>query len=95
MRGLHDAGELLVAADVTIRKRSRRETHLVVELVEGKNREIRRMMTAVGHEVTALKRISFGGLTLGKLQPGQWRELSIEELESAFPGAPIRKSVDR
>jgi len=75
---------------VTIRKRSRRETHLVVELREGRNREIRRMMAAVGHEVTKLKRVSFGGLELGDLAPGRWREVVEEELRAAFPGVPRR-----
>ena len=73
---------------VTVRKRSRRETHLVVELTEGKNREIRRMMAGVGHEVTKLKRVSFGGLELGDLTPGRWREVGEEELRRVFPGAP-------
>lgn len=75
---------------VTVRKRSRRETHLVVELAEGKNREIRRMMAAVGHEVTKLKRVSFGGLELGDLAPGRWRVVGEEELRRAFPGARPR-----
>ncbi len=61
---------------VTIRKRSTRETHLVVELRQGRNREIRNMFAEIGHEVTRLKRVQFGGLDLGDLQPGQWRELT-------------------
>ena len=77
-------GERLVAGSVTVRKRSKRETHLVVELTEGKNREIRRMLAAVGHEVTKLKRVSFGGLELGDLPPGKWREVGEEELRAAF-----------
>lgn len=83
--GLEDEGEILAARSVAVRKRSRRETHLVVELTEGKNREIRRLLAAVGHEVTRLKRVSFGGLELGDLQPGQWREVGEEELRVAFP----------
>ena len=89
--GLEDAGEHLAARSVQIRKRSNRETHLVVELTEGKNREIRRMMAAVGHEVTRLKRVSFGELKLGDLSPGKWRTVSPVELRAAFPGAPLRE----
>ena len=70
-----------------IRKRSRRETHLILELTEGKNREIRRLLAAVGHEVTRLKRVSFGGLEVGDLEPGRWREVTEEEMREAFPGA--------
>ncbi|HYO11883.1 MAG TPA: pseudouridine synthase [Thermoanaerobaculia bacterium] len=88
--GVEESGERLAARSVHIRKRSRRETHLVVELTEGKNREIRRMLAAVGHEVTRLKRVSFGGLELGDLEPGRWRVIPEDELKRAFPDAPIR-----
>jgi len=83
--GIDDAGEHLSAKTVTVRKRSRRETHLILELTEGKNREIRRLLAAVGHEVTRLKRVSFGGLELGDLQSGGWRDVTEQELREAFP----------
>lgn len=88
--GVEDRGERLAARRVTIRKRSRRETHLVVELAEGRNREIRRLFAALGHEVTRLKRVTFGGLELGDLPPGRFRVVTAEELAAAFPGAPVR-----
>jgi 23S rRNA pseudouridine2605 synthase len=75
---------------VTVRKSSRRETHLMVELYEGKNREIRRLFAAIGHGVTRLKRVGFGPLTLGDLQPGRWRDVSQDEMRRAFPDAKIR-----
>jgi 23S rRNA pseudouridine2605 synthase len=68
------------AERVTVRKRSRRETHLVVDLAEGRNREIRRLFAAVGHEVTRLVRVSFGPIELGSLKPGEWREIGREEV---------------
>ena len=70
----------LRAERVTIRKRSRRETHLTIDLVEGKNREIRRLLAAIGHEVTRLLRVSFGPIVLGTLEPGKWREVERAEL---------------
>jgi 23S rRNA pseudouridine2605 synthase len=70
----------LRAERVTIRKRSRRETHLAVDLTEGKNREIRRLFRAIGHEVTRLLRVSFGPIELGTLKPGEWREVARQEL---------------
>jgi len=85
-----DDAERLAARAVTVRKRSGRETHLVLELTEGKNREIRRLLVAVGHEVTRLKRVAFGGLELGELAVGRWREIAAEELKAVFPDAPMR-----
>ena len=75
-RHLAEGIDDLRAASVTIRKRSRRETHLVVELTEGKNREIRRLFDAIDHPVTALTRVAYGPIELGALQPGEWRELT-------------------
>jgi 23S rRNA pseudouridine2605 synthase len=75
---------------VTVRKTSARESHLLVELTEGRNRQVRRMFDAIGHEVTALKRVKLGGLDLGRLEPGQHRALSPQEIVHAFPGAPLR-----
>lgn len=70
----------LSAKSVVVRKRSARETHLIVELVEGKNREIRRMLESLGHPVTKLIRVAFGRIELGHLQPGEWREVTRAEL---------------
>ncbi len=84
------SGERLRPAGVDIRKRSGRETHLIVTLTEGKNREIRRLFEAAGHGVTRLKRIAFGGLTLDDVPPGTWRTVSEAELRRAFPGAPLK-----
>ena len=81
-------GERLAADEVAVRKRSRRETHLVVRLHEGRNREVRRLFDAIGHEVTGLRRVAFGGLELGTLAPGRWREVSEDEARAAFPTCP-------
>lgn len=92
MNGIEDDGELLRADRVTVRKASGRESHLIIELATGKNREVRRLCKRVGHEVTRLKRTSFGALELGELQPGEWRELTVKELQLAFPRAPIKRA---
>jgi 23S rRNA pseudouridine2605 synthase len=79
--GVEDAGECLRPHQVTLRKASGRESHLIVTLSEGKNREVRRLFAAVGHEVTALKRVGLGGLVMGNLPPGQCREVTPTALE--------------
>lgn len=52
---------------------------LGLELVEGKNRQVRRMTAAIGHPTLRLLRIRIGRFTLGDLPPGQWRELNAAE----------------
>ncbi len=48
-------------------------------LCEGKNREIRRMLEAVGYTIRDLKRVSYAGIALGNMRPGEFRELSPSE----------------
>ena len=81
-RGITIDGALVTPRRVTLRKRSGRETHLLVEIVEGRNREIRRLFAAIGHDVTRLLRVSFGGVELGTLPPGRWRPLTYDELRT-------------
>jgi pseudouridine synthase len=53
---------------------------LEMVLTEGKNRQVRRMCGAVGHDVLALVRVAVGGLALGELRPGEWRRLEDDEV---------------
>ncbi|MBM4184535.1 MAG: rRNA pseudouridine synthase [Gemmatimonadetes bacterium] len=52
---------------------------MTVVLTEGRKREVRRMMSAVGHAVLKLRRVRFGSIRLGSLEPGGWRVLTDEE----------------
>ena len=79
-----EAGQL-DAVSVVVRKASNRETHLTVELRRGRNREVRKLFESIGHEVTRLKRVRFGGLELGTLAPGEWKDLTRMDVEAAFP----------
>ena len=54
-----------------------------LELVEGKNRQVRRMTAAIGHPTLRLIRVRIGNFWLGDLPPGQWRVLSAREMELA------------
>ncbi len=57
-------------------------TWLRIIMTEGKKREIRRLLAAVGHPVRRLIRVRFGPLHLGDLEPGQWRYLTESEVEA-------------
>lgn len=57
-------------------------TDLLITIHEGRNRQIRKMVEAVGHEVVRLKRVQYGPITLGNMRRGEWRELSDEELQA-------------
>jgi 23S rRNA pseudouridine2605 synthase len=87
--------EGLRAHAVNVLKRSKRETHLRIELTEGRNREIRRLLTGVGHEVTRLLRVAFGPIELGALPPGAWRDVSRQEIAAAFRSKERKDRTDR
>lgn len=91
VEGLRIDGEQLSAAAARVRKASNRESHVVVTLREGKNREIRRLFGSVGHPVTRLRRVQFGDLTLGTLPPGRWRRIDPIEINEMFPGRPQKR----
>ena len=84
--GIVADGERLAAAAVELRKTSGKESHLTLTLTEGKNREVRRLLDAIGHPVTRLRRVQFGGLELGDLAAGHWRKVPAAEVWAAFPG---------
>jgi 23S rRNA pseudouridine2457 synthase len=55
-----------------------------LELIEGKNRQVRKMTAAVGHPTLRLMRVSMGTLQLGDLAPGSWVELSAAQRNALF-----------
>lgn len=60
------------------------ETWLALELVEGKNRQVRRMTAAVGHPTLRLLRVRIGDFSIGDLPAGKWRELSADDQVKVF-----------
>ena len=80
---------------VRVRGKQGKSTLLEITLTEGRNREIRRMLAAVGHKVQNLKRVALGGLKLGGLPTGAFRPLDAGEvgrLETATRPKPPRSS---
>ncbi len=68
---------------------------LLIELVEGKNRQVRRMTAAVGYPTLRLIRCKIGGLDEFTLAPGEWRELSAEERKMLLKGKdPSRDHIN-
>lgn len=67
-------------ADVEVVEEGTKTAVLKIIIHEGRNRQVKRMCEAVGHNVLRLRRIAVGKLTLGDLKPGQWRTLTNREL---------------
>ncbi len=89
----------LAPRDPPIRFRKNVSTAWIeIMLTEGRNRQVRRMTAAVGHPTLRLVRIAIGKLSLEGLQPGEWRDLSTEELKTLgieMPKLRPRKSRTR
>jgi 23S rRNA pseudouridine2605 synthase len=82
LKGVISDGEKLRAEKVFDVRHHGMTTEVKLVLAEGRKRQIRRMMEAVGNPVRKLARLSIGTITLGKLKQGQWRYLTNEEIHS-------------
>ena len=73
-------GRLTSPAEVRVVRYDTFATDVLVTIHEGRNRQVRRMMEAVGHSVVHLKRVGFGPIYLNDLPRGQWRRLTEIEV---------------
>lgn len=80
--GVVDEGVLLRAGAATLLRQGEKNAWFEVTLDEGRNRHIRRLMSALGFEVQRLVRVAIGGLPLGELPKGTWRHLLPAEIEA-------------
>jgi len=71
-------------AEVKVLRKLKDRTWLEITLREGRKRQVRRMLAAVGHPVVRLKRVKLAFLTLRGLKPGQYRVLAPEEVEKLY-----------
>lgn len=78
--GVESEGQLLRAADVKKIDVKPEQFWYEISLMEGKNRQIRRMLEGLGHEVRRLKRIAFGSVKLGDMNGGEFRHLTEREI---------------
>lgn len=80
-KGVDIGGFVTSPAEVKLIRHDKNSTVAEITIHEGKNRQVRRMFEALGHEVTELQRIRLGNLTIGKLALGQCRKLGPAEIE--------------
>ena len=81
-KGVEHEGETLRVATAIIHSSSNSCTVLEIHLLEGRNREIRRIFEVLGFDVERLVRLQIGQIKLGDLKPGRWRTLTEREIKT-------------
>ena len=81
LRRLREGVELEDGRTAPARVRRLAPTTIELTIHEGRNRQVKRMLEAVGHRVRGLHRTRYAGLTVAGLDPGRWRELEPSEVE--------------
>lgn len=79
--GLKIDNYITAKAEIKILKEGKGCSLLVMEIHEGRNRQIRKMCAAINHPIIKLKRVAIGKLKLGDLKLGDWRYLKNKEVE--------------
>lgn len=85
-KGVEIDGVRTLPCRITELRRLDNRSLLEIELREGRNRQIRRMFEVFDYSVEELHRISFAGLKLGQLRPGEWRYLNKKEIAQLKKG---------
>lgn len=79
-KGVVIDGKKTAPAKVKYEHKNDNTTRLTITIHEGRNRQVRKMCAAVGHEVISLKRVAVGDVILGNLPLGKWRHLNPVEI---------------
>jgi len=74
-------GKMTAPAKVRLIRYEAFDTVLLISIHEGRNRQIRKMIDVIGHQVVYLRRVEFGPISLQDLPTGQWRHLTSEEIK--------------
>jgi 23S rRNA pseudouridine2605 synthase len=85
-KGIVLEGEMTSPARIALLGEEGGAARVRVVIHEGKKRQVRRMFEAIGTKVTALKRVRIGGLRLGELPAGAWKELSAADIAALAGG---------
>ena len=80
---------MTLPAEVRILQHDPNRTVLEIVIYEGRNRQIRKMCEALGLEVARLKRTKIGSVKLGMLKPGEYRELTEDEVHGLMVAAQM------
>lgn len=80
-RGVRLPEGMTAPAKVKNLRETEHNSWVEITITEGRNRQVRRMLEAVGHPVIRLRRVAIDGLLLGDLKPGAYRPMRPEELE--------------
>jgi 23S rRNA pseudouridine2605 synthase len=83
-RGVELEDGMTAPAEVALRETSGGASLIEMTITEGRNRQVRRMMAAVGHDVIRLARTTIGPLQLGHLRPGTARRLGLSEVRALY-----------
>ncbi|HEX4278962.1 MAG TPA: pseudouridine synthase [Bryobacteraceae bacterium] len=81
-------------AEVKRVRDSGKYSHIEICISEGRNRQVRRMVEAIGSKVLKLVRIAIGPIQIGDMKIGTWRPLAVREVE-ALTGSPTRSGTSR
>jgi 23S rRNA pseudouridine2605 synthase len=90
-RGILIEGKQTASAVIRLQRQTAKETDFLLTIHEGRKRQVRLMMVAMGHRVVYLKRIQQGPLALGDLKTGCFRSLKIEEVEQLKKSIGMKK----
>jgi 23S rRNA pseudouridine2605 synthase len=93
--GIYDDGEYLAAAAARLLRAGRKNSWLEIVLDEGRNRQIRRLLGALGYEVSRLVRISIGPIVLRDLPKGRWRRLDADEVRAMEAAKRFEAASDK
>ena len=70
-----------------LRDSAGKHTHFEITITEGRNRQVRRMVEAVGAKVLKLTRVAIGPIGIGELESGKWRNLEPDEVKALVAGS--------